>query len=154
MTENRLKRRLGVFLVSSHLGTLFVAIFAKLIGGLSADEFTTVLAVIAPMFAGYTSAVVAYFVEHRHITADSSRKITSTFAWLSLVLPAVLAVLIILSIILKSLNLGFVDFEDMKRFLIAMESLLAAYIGTIVFTLFPRSTDESKGRDALRGDRP
>jgi len=154
MTENKLKRRLGLFLVASHLCVLFSAIISKLVGGLSVDEFTTVLAVVTPMFAGFTGAVIAFFVENRHVATDSSPKITRTFSNLALLLPGVLVALTIMSIFLKSINVGFSDFEDMKRFLIAMESLLAAYISTIVFTLFPKSPAQASGVPLAEDNKP
>lgn len=140
MTERQLKYRAGTVLVLSHLGVLLLIIVLRLMNGFNGDEFTTLLALVTPMFSGYSTAIIAFIVMDRHVTEDKSQKVTLTFVIMTLLIPTVLAIIVAVSIWIKAHNLAFADFEDFKRFLIALESIFAVYVGMLIYALFPRQT--------------
>jgi hypothetical protein len=140
MTERQLQYRTGSLLVSSHLLVITAVIGFRFANGFSTDEFTTLLALVTPVFSGYTASFVAFVVAHRHATVDASKPVTTTFVVLTWLLPVVLSLLILAAIALKAFNRVFTDFEDFKRFLILLESVLSGYIGTLIYTLFPHRT--------------
>ena len=70
MTERQLKYSCGLLLVTSHLALIFFVIWLYFKNGFSIDEFTTVLAVITPMFAGYTTSILAVVIAERRLLKD------------------------------------------------------------------------------------
>jgi hypothetical protein len=146
MNEAKLKSLLGAVLVVSHIGLIFliVALFAA--HGFAFDEMTTLLSIIAPMFAAYTTAVVRYFISHRHRKVTLGQ--TSREAVIIVLLfPTLFGLALATLVVLKAFNLAFENFEQLKVLIAAMEGIFAAYIAFIVTEFFerkPRNADEKK----------
>ena len=153
MTERQLKYKVGMALVLSHVAIILVIISFRFANGFNTDEFTTLLALVTPMFSGYTASIIAFVVTDRHVAADTSQPVTSVFVALTLLLPLLLAGLTIVAIAVKAYNLVFTDFEDFKRFLIALESIFAVYVGMLIYALFPRQ-NVSEPSDAKNNPKP
>ncbi len=148
MTEQKLKGRVGITLIASHLAIIVLAVVLRLMNGFTGDEFTTLFAIVTPMFAGYTTAIVASLIAERHVKEDHSKEVTTAFVVITLLLPLVLAVIVAIAIWLKAYSLAFSDFEDFKRFLITIESIFAVYVGMLIYTLFPRQKAPSEAAKA------
>jgi hypothetical protein len=108
--------------------------------GFSIDEYTTVLAILTPVFAGYTTSILAFIVNDAEVRTDDSPRVSGIFSFLSFALPSVLITALGLSVTLKAFNEVFGNFEDFKRFLLLMESLFAGYAGMFVYSLFEKRT--------------
>jgi hypothetical protein len=140
MTERKLKYSLGLFLIVSHFGLLISCIIFYFLNGFSIEEFTTVVAIIAPVFAGYTTSILAFIIKDAHVLKDETKRVTPVYSIISFVIPLLLVTIFGLSIGLKAFNKAFADFEDFKRFLILIESMFAAYVGMFVYSLFEKQT--------------
>lgn len=138
MTERRLKYSLGFFLIASHLGLLILSIVCYFLGGFNIDQFTTVVAIIAPVFAGYTTSILAFIIKESQVLKDSTKNVTAAYSSLSFLMPLLLVTVMGLSIVLKAYNKVFEHFEDFKRFLLLVESLFAAFAGMFVYSLFEK----------------
>lgn len=140
MTERKLKYSLGLFLIASHFCLLIACIVFYFLNGFSIEEFTTVVAIIAPVFAGYTTSIITFIIKDAHVLKDKTKRVTGVYASLSFVIPLLLVLIFGVSIALKAFNLAFENFEDFKRFLTLIESLFAAYVGMFVYSLFEKQT--------------
>jgi hypothetical protein len=138
MTERKLKYSVGLFLMASHFGLLCYVIALYFAGGFNIEEFTTVVAVITPVFAGYTTSIIAFIVKHAKILEDKTDKVTLIYTLMAFTMPLLLVVIVGLSVGLKAHNKVFANFEDFKRFLLLIESLFAAYTGMFVYSLFEK----------------
>jgi hypothetical protein len=140
LTERKLKYSLGVFLISSHFSLLLCATVLYFVNGFSIDEFTTIVAIIAPIFAGYTTSVLAFFIKEAHVLEDQTSRVTTTYSALSFAIPIVLVSMFAVAMALKVFNKAFASFEDFKRFVMLVESLFGAYVGMFVYSLFEKHT--------------
>jgi membrane-associated protease RseP (regulator of RpoE activity) len=152
MTERQLKYGAGMALILSHVAIILMIIGFRFVNGFNTDEFTTLLALVTPMFSGYTASIIAFVVTDRHVSADTSQPVTGAFIALTLLLPLLLAGLTVVAIAVKAYNLVFTDFEDCKRFLIALESIFAVYVGMLIYALFPRQdiSEPSSAKNNLK----
>ncbi len=145
MREKQVKYAVGVFLVSSHLVLLVLAVILRFFNGFDGSEFSTLLAVMIPMFSGYTSAIVTFIVRDKYAQVDSTPEVTRTYAAMSFIFPGVFTVLVAACILLQACKVGFEDFEQFKTTLLTLESAFAVYIGIFVYSMFekPKGDGES-----------
>lgn len=152
MTERKLKYSVGVFLIVSHFGLIIYSIKLYFMNGFNIEEFTTLVAIIAPMFAGYTTSILAFIIKNSRVSKDVSEKVTVVYSVLSFAIPLVLVAIIGAAIRFKAYNTAFENFEDFKRFLLIVESLFAAYVGMFVYSLFEKR--DAVGVPPNSGDSP
>jgi hypothetical protein len=94
MTEVALKRSLGLTLIAVHCISLLLAIALFFASGLTFEQLTTTAAIIAPMFAGFTTQALTFFTNSRLRSDDVSSPITRDYALLSFAFPLILGVLV------------------------------------------------------------
>jgi hypothetical protein len=138
MTTRKLRYSVGLFLLASHFGLLLVVVALYFLNGFAIDEFTTVIAILAPVFAGYTTSILAYIIGDANTMKDTTARVTRTYAALAFAVPLTMIAIIGVSLILKAYNRVFDDFEEFKRFFLLVESMFAAYAGMFVYSLFDR----------------
>jgi hypothetical protein len=153
MTERRLRYVSGIALIAMHLIILVSAILIKLMHGFDKSEFTTVVGIVAPMFSGYTSAILAFIIRDRHVTIDRSKRVTGTYALLIIVFPLILATIVCASMWMEAFSKGFENFDDFKTLLLALESAFAIYVSLLVYSLFDKKSD-SKSNTSHGGADP
>lgn len=151
MSERQLKYRAGLFLIGSHVGLVIFAIILFFNRGFDIDEFTTVMAVITPVFAGYTTSIIAFIIKDARTTEDTSAQVSRAYVALSFGMPSLLIIMLAVAIGMKAFNSVFANFEDFKRFLLLMESLFAAYAGMFVYSLFEQRPPENHTRRRAHG---
>jgi hypothetical protein len=142
MTERTLKYRSGLLLIVGHLVVLVAVIVLRLFGGYSGEEFTTIFAVIVPMFSGYSTAIIGFIVKDRYTRADRSKEVTGSFAALSFVFPILFTTAVLAAVLLQAFNAAFENFEDFKRFLLAIETAFAVYVGRFVYSMFEKQEEQ------------
>src|ERR1700694_4576154 len=129
MTERKLKHLLGIFLVASHFTLILLCLALYAMAAFRLDELTTILAIVVPVVAGYTTSVVAFFISDRHTFVDETKRVNGIFAAVSFVPALIIFTVIAASIFLKAYNQVFANFEDFKRVLLLIESFFAIYAG-------------------------
>jgi hypothetical protein len=150
MTENQLKVSLGITLVASHFGIIVLLIILFSAGGFKFEDLTTAVAIIVPMFAGYSTSVTTFVVKNRHKNEDKSPEITMLYAIMSFVFPAVFTFLLVASVVSQSFGKIFANFEQFKQALVLLEGVFAIYIGRFVYSMFERPEEQvtaSNGND-------
>ncbi len=136
MTERQVRTRVGIFLVVSHIAILLLLVLLSLADGFTPPELTTSIALIVPVFAGSTTAIVKSFVDNRKQVADQSPAMDRPFVVIAFLLPGVFVGFLVLIIVLKAFNWGIADFEHFKGFLALGETGFAVYLGYVIQSLF------------------
>jgi hypothetical protein len=136
MTERQLKYRAGIFLIFVHVVILSLAIAMFFVHGFDLNEFTTLFGIILPMFAGYTTSVIAFLIKDRYAQSDQTQPVTNTYAMLFFLFPGLFSIVIAASIWCQAHTIVFRNFDDFKNFIITIESAFAVYIGLVVYSLF------------------
>jgi hypothetical protein len=138
MTEVALKRSLGLTLIIIHFASLLLAITLFFVNGLTFEQLTTTAAIIAPMFAGFSTQAITFFTNSRLRREDVSAPITRDYALLSFAFPLVLGVLVWVSLIAQAYGKAFRDFEQFKLALVLFEGMFASYAAKLLTPLFGR----------------
>jgi hypothetical protein len=137
MNEWRVKLLVGFYLIGIQCALVGVAIYEMFIGGLLFQQFTTILGFVVPLFSGYISVIVKFFVTHRYLPRlKTQRQISAPFAVLSLFFPTLFGAFLGGCIVLAGKNMFFRDFDDVKTAIGLAEAAFGVYIGQFVFTLF------------------
>ncbi len=139
MTEQRLKTGLGIFLILAHFSILLLVIFFWLLGGFRTEEMTTAIAIIAPFFASYTTAIIRHIIESKNRVRDSGRSVNAVFTFISFFIPTLFVLLVGSAVVLKAFNIALASFEDFKLMLGAAETIFGIYVGQLIFSLFEKS---------------
>jgi len=135
MTENKLKNRVGLFMVISHFAIILFIIGMRLLERFDDDTLKVSLPIVLPLFASYSTAVVKNFIQNKHKIVDRSKAINSTASFISLFIPAVFILLIFLIVLKQSIKPTSV--ESFAILLGLGESVFGIYLGTIFKGLFP-----------------
>jgi hypothetical protein len=136
MSEVKLKYALGMFIVLCHVVVLLYTLVLFAIHGFSFSQLTTLLAIIIPMLAGYTTSIVAFIIKDRHRLNTKSKKVTASFVVLSFLFPGVFILVIVVAVTLQAFSLAFDNFENFKGTLVLIEGAFAVYVGKFVASLF------------------
>jgi glucan phosphoethanolaminetransferase (alkaline phosphatase superfamily) len=147
--ENKFKYSIGLYLIFSHLVIIVSIIALRILGGFDKNEFTTIVGIVTPMFTGFTTSIIMFIIANRYNTQSSPDiALSSAFKLLSYLFPTLFSFSVLLAIWLQGYHLAFSNFEDFKSFILAMESLFAAYSGYFVYTLFEKKkTGADQPRD-------
>jgi hypothetical protein len=136
MTETRLKYLIGISMVCANLFVLLEITVLYFLHGFDFDQFGTLLGIVLPMFSGYTTSIIAFFINDRTAIEDTSQKVTNTYAALTVLFPSIFVALISIAILMQSLNRVFADFNQFRGFLTLVQSAFATYLGMLVYSLF------------------
>lgn len=139
MVEGRIRKALGLFIVVSHFAAIILVVGLFFARGFLFEEMTTTLALVVPMFASYTTAIVRYIIKHRH-SPESQRNVSVEFAFLAFSLPSIFVFCVFAMIVSKALNLAFQNFDQFKTLLAVLEGLFGVYIGYFITELFDQGT--------------
>jgi hypothetical protein len=134
--EQSVKNTLGILLIVSHFLIVTLVIILYTIDAFLFEEMTTTVALIVPMFAIYTTAIVKNIIEHRNDNQTDSKNVSSSFAFLSFFLPVLFTVLVMTVVLLRAFNKAFDNFEQFKIMLGIVETVFAIYVGQIIGSLF------------------
>lgn len=145
MAEETLRIRLGLFLIVAHFGILLMVIVFWLAGGFLREEMTTSIAIIAPFFAAYTTAIIRHLIKTKHPTPDQGRPVTSAFVFVSFLTPSLFVLLVAGAVVLKAFNVGLTSFEDFKILLGTAETGFGVYVGQLIYSLFEQPEEPAEG---------
>lgn len=141
MNEIALRNRLGIFLIIAHFGILLMIIVFWLLGGFLVEEMTTSVAIIAPFFAAYTTAILRYIIKEKHRIAARGRAVTPVFTFMAFMIPSLFIVVVSGAVVMKGFNVGLRSFEDFKILLATAETIFGVYVGQLIFSLFDQQEE-------------
>jgi hypothetical protein len=123
-------RRTPTFIGLCHLDVVLLLLVFFLADGLTANEFSTALAIVSPALA----AVVAVVVFQRWGTAQAPARVVR-IPPLAMLVPLLFVAAIAALVVLKALNFGIASFETFKLALAALEILFAGYTGMVLASM-------------------
>jgi hypothetical protein len=136
MSEHNLKTNVGIFLILSHFIVFIVVMIVSAIGGMDFSETTTSVALIAPMYAAYTTAIIRFIIDNKRKRAVKSPAVTKAYTFISFFIPALFTGAIIIIVVLRGFRIWIRD-PDMYKYLIgAMETIFGIYAGLILRDMF------------------
>jgi hypothetical protein len=139
MTEKHFKTILGFLMIAGHMLIVCLVIGVFFAGGVSFEEMTTSIGIISPLFAGYTSAIVAFIIHEKIATADNTAQLRASFMALSSIFPILFFGCIAGMILMQCYHVGFANFEQFKTALAGMNGLFGVYVGQFMHSLFQSS---------------
>jgi hypothetical protein len=135
MTENSLRPVLGLALVASHVVVIFCAVGIQFDGAILFDQLVQTIAVVSPILALHTSAVVKYFIDNPGAKRGRGPALGDAFVALSFMFPGLYA----LSVLLLLWTFGYtrkLDFTQFVTLLGVAEATFAVYSAKIVASLY------------------
>ena len=138
MKFSKVKRLVSIIMVATHLATFAWVITLHLIGGFAFDELTTVLGLMLPLFAVFTTMIVKDAISETTLNSETKtlEKLPWGYCFLTLTFVSCLATFIIVIISLKGFNLGFATFDHFKTVLGMSEGVFGIYLGHLLPVLF------------------
>jgi hypothetical protein len=123
--------------VGGHFGILLTILLSPTLLQLRWSEAISLIGVITPLFAGFTTAICKYYAQHSGIADRSSKKVSVPFAMLSIGPPAILSFLLLTMFLVYSLNQPpFNSIDDLRLTFASFETLFGVYIGYMLEGLF------------------
>jgi hypothetical protein len=107
-------------------------------GGFKFEDLTTTVAIIVPMFAGYSTAVTTFIINDRHNRNTRSPRVSSVYTKMSFAFPLAFTLILASAIFAQSFGLVFKEFEQFKLALVLIEGTFAVYVGRFVYSMFER----------------
>lgn len=138
MTELKLRYSIGIMILLLHLGLFAIIAILFIEGGLSFEQFTTAIAIILPLFAGYATAVVTFIIRDRFRKVDDSNQVTAVFSLLSFVYPLAFFGLLAGAVCLQANGKVFANFEQFKATVTLIDGAFAVYVSSFVYSLFEK----------------
>jgi hypothetical protein len=153
MRESTLRVCTAVLFVVSHFITLILVGALYLQRGFTFDETLTTIAIITPLFAGYTTLIVKFIVANRSKLPDPATDPLQSglFVFLSLFIPILFILVIVAIVLARGFNAGITTFEQFKILLGVVEGAFAVYVGLILNALF-ESAGVAKAVDSPPAD--
>ncbi|WP_315722106.1 MULTISPECIES: hypothetical protein [unclassified Bradyrhizobium] len=136
MTENRNRITVGLFMIASHIAVFIALVAFTFAGGFSFEELTTTAGIIGPLFAGYTSAIIAFIIKHKDDRSYGQNKINPVYALVSCAIPALFVAAVLCLIALRAYNVGIADFDTFKTLIGVTESAFGIYVGQFIYSMF------------------
>lgn len=136
MTENANKIYVGLFMIVSHVLLVVFLISLTFAGGFSMDEMTTAIGFIGPLFAGYTSVIIAYIIKHKNEKSFGDQLLNPVYAVLSFAIPVVFVIMVFALVALKGFNYGISDFGTFKTMIGLAEGAFGLYVGQFIYSMF------------------
>jgi hypothetical protein len=133
MREHSLKISVGVFLILSHFTVLILVMVVSAIGGMDFAETTMSVALITPMFATYTIAIIRFIIDHKGADEVKSPLVNKAYIFISFFIPALFISAIVL---LRGYRIWIRDPEMYKYLLGAAETIFGVYVGMILRDMF------------------
>ena len=138
MNKAKLKNIVSYILIPSHLIVLGIAFVLYIKGGYSFEEFTTLLLIIVPLYATYTTLIIRYLTKDvpPPTTTTTTTTLNPARTFFTIALPILLTIYFCTIIYLKAYNIGFDSFENFKGLLGVSEVIFGIYVGQFIQSLY------------------
>jgi hypothetical protein len=133
--------QLGLFMIISHFLILLEVIILWTFHGFLFEEMTTSLGLIGPLFAGYTTVIIAYIIDHASVLKDDGPRPSVAFRTVSFMIPALFVAVIASSVALWAFKVGFTEFSQFKVLVGLIEGAFGVYVGQFIYAMFKKPAD-------------
>jgi hypothetical protein len=136
MTRESVRTWLGLIIVFSHFLLLVLVLTSPVFLGAKWNEAVGFAEVIAPLFAGFTTAIVKYFVSHQ-VAGPPGPRVSVPFVVVSFLPACTLTFLVGFFFLAYVKNyLGDVTLEQARTAIAGLEALFGVYVGYVLEDLF------------------
>jgi hypothetical protein len=153
ISEYKVRMSIAYLMLVAHFSVIVLVIVMFFYGGYSFSEMTTTVGILGPLFAGYTSAIVAYIIKHKSESEDTSRNVNPVFAGLAFATPVIFTGLLVFCTILKAHNIGFSNYDQFRTTISILEGAFAVYVGQFIHSLFEGRSEQSARARGASGSR-
>jgi uncharacterized membrane protein len=140
MKETRLKSYLFIILFLAKLAVALVVLFHFQSHGFDGKQAAAAITLVLPLFSVYTGLMFKDYVADAPQNA-APRRIGRGRATTYMALTALYGLVICLIVYMQPS--GAYEFENMQTMVASAETFFGVYIGTIVFSLFKKNSDET-----------
>jgi hypothetical protein len=144
MTTNSVRGWVGMIIVISHFLILVIVLTSPWYAKLDSQKALSLATVIAPLFAGFSTAIIKYFVRHAEWQKDESKKASLPHIVISFFVPVLFAGLVIFFFLGFALNYLNLDFETARLVIASLEGFFGVYVGFILEGMFNYSPPPNK----------
>jgi len=130
----------GLFMVFSHFATMVTIVVLHFAGGFAFNEMSTLLGLVGPLFAGYTSVIITFIINQRHQVSHQSRRVNKPYVIIAFTTPTIFVVSLFAVIFIRAYNVGLADFENFKILVAAIEAVFGIYVGQFIYGMFEKSS--------------
>lgn len=143
MTEARLKTFLGIGMILAHAFILIYVVlgFFSTPRRLLFDEMTTAAGIIAPMFAGHTTLILAWILRNKNVLVDTTDRINALAVFGSLFFPVLFVGALFACAFAQFHGVGFQSFEQFKTAIGLVEVSFGVYVGRLITTWFGEAAE-------------
>jgi hypothetical protein len=131
-----LKVAVAVFIVCAHFGILVLSFLLYLAHGFTFEEMTTIIGLIGPLFAGYTTIVLTFMSRVQGVRPKVSKSVGLSFVFTTLLSPILFTLALASCVVLKAYNIGFANFDQFKTMVGVVQTAFGVYVGQFVVSLF------------------
>lgn len=136
MNKSLFQHILGWVLILAHCAIFALIVYCNLKAGYDFSKLTTTLALIVPMFAGYTSVIVKFIIQNAQQPSNGQVAVSWSMVMLSFFFAVIFVTAIIVVVLLRTWNVAFGDFDQFKWILGAIETAFAIYLSQIISSVY------------------
>jgi phosphate/sulfate permease len=136
VTRQSVQTAVGLIVVGSHFGILSLVLTSTAFFHVQLSEAITFTTVIAPLFAGYTTAIVRFFLRNETHRREKPVRASFPFVLISLVTPCLLSCLVLFFFLGYALNRLPINLEAARNIIASLEGFFGIYVGYILEELF------------------
>ena len=133
INETKLKRIIGVFLITSHFCVIFLVVVLYAFDKFTDSELSTTIGLILPLFTAYTTAIIRQFLNEKSCDYKAQPELFPKI-FVTFFIPSIF-VLFIFSIIMWK-SFGSLGFNSFTTLLGISETSFGGYVGMIVKEMF------------------
>ena len=144
---HRHKLLVGVLMSLGHFIVLLAVLGFWIAGGFLFEEMVTALGLIGPLFAGYTTVIFAYVIDHPEVITSPGEKISLTYRIMSLFVPLLFIGIVGGAVVLWAYKIAFTTFDQFKTLVGLLEGAFGVYVGQFIYSMFkkPQATVGAAG---------
>jgi len=136
MYENNLKSIVALLMVVGHVAVFLLLTLLWQMGGFTVNQLITVSAIIAPLFAAFTSSSIDFLIDTSKVRRKGAKWATAPTV-VVIFLPICFFLAVGGALYSKALSTGGIQkFDDLVRILGVIEASFAVYVGQITKRLF------------------
>lgn len=136
MYEKKLKSLVALLIVVGHVGVFAFLVILWQMGGYTVNQVVTLSAIIAPLFAAFTSSSIDFLIDTSTDRRRGSRWAVAP-TMVVVLFPICFFIAISGALYSKALSAGGIQkFDDLVRIIGVIEASFAVYLGQITKRLF------------------
>jgi hypothetical protein len=143
------RTKIGLAFIISHFTIIVYAFICKFLGGYTFEELTTLIGLLVPLFASYTTAVIKDIIKHNQELTEAEIRYSKPFRFITIFICTLFILFLFSIITIKAFNYGFEDFEQLKLTVGLTEAIFGGYVAQLIFSIY---TPEKKTITSVKLD--